>query len=253
MSTPPPPSPQPGQGRPNYTVGQKWTRSDGEYRLIRIEGDRYIFSAGPNQEVHLTRDLMVAKVQKGGWSTEFSPPPSLPWPLEVGKWGAGRVSWQVPNDLRTLSIEYTWSIEAYEDVHVPAGTFKAFRIVLSWEPAIKDVITMSSFPPRRLVSWFAPEVQLLVKAESHDPAPLAFQVTGVDRHTRPTPAESVGSGKPSSTGSPTLPSAKRDFQEERWRGVEEKLRRLKELREKDLITEEQYQETTKELLKKGME
>jgi len=55
----------PGVERPTYTIDQQWIRSDGEYRLIRIDRDLYIFSAGPDQEIHLTKDLMVARARKG--------------------------------------------------------------------------------------------------------------------------------------------------------------------------------------------
>ena len=42
--------------RPTYTIGEKWIRSDGAYELIRIDNDRYIFSAGPDREIHLTKE-----------------------------------------------------------------------------------------------------------------------------------------------------------------------------------------------------
>ena len=69
--------------RPTYTLGERWIRSDGVYDLIRIENGRYIFAAGVDRQIHLTQDLMVAKVQKGHWVMELTPPPKLTWPLQV--------------------------------------------------------------------------------------------------------------------------------------------------------------------------
>jgi hypothetical protein len=51
--------------RPVYTLGERWIRSDGVYDLIRVEDGRYIFAAGVDRQIHLTQDLVVAKVQKG--------------------------------------------------------------------------------------------------------------------------------------------------------------------------------------------
>jgi hypothetical protein len=87
---------KPRAERPVYTLGERWIRSDGVYDLIRVEDGRYIFAAGVDRQIHLTQDLMVAKVQKGGWVMEFTPPPKLTWPLEVGKWGTNSGLWRTP-------------------------------------------------------------------------------------------------------------------------------------------------------------
>ncbi len=161
-------SPVPGLERTTYTLGQKWSRSDGDYRLTKMDRDLYTFSAGPGQEIHLTKDLMVAEAKKGGWVTEFDYLPEI-WPLAVGKWGIGEGRWRAPNDPARLRVEYKWSIDAYEEIQVPAGTFKAFRIVLSWQPG------------KRIVSWYAPELGQLVKADYGEPGPLTFELVAVDR------------------------------------------------------------------------
>jgi len=154
--------------RPTYTLGERWIRSDGVYDLIRIEDGRYIFAAGVDRQLHLTQDLMVAKVQKGQWVMEFDPPPKLTWPLEVGKWGTSSGLWRTPIFPRGGSVRFTWKVQAYEDVQVVAGTIKAFRISL----AIDSLGTVGRFqlPPRssQLVTWYAPEVRQFVKAEGFD-------------------------------------------------------------------------------------
>ena len=169
--------------RPTYTPGEKWIRSDGEYELIRIEKDRYIFSAGAGREIELTKDLAIAKVRRGEDVMAFDPPPKLTWPLEVGKSGYDQVAWYRswnPGGLH--SITFSWKVEAYEDVQTFAGTFKAFRISqsLSWRQR-------RGGGERGLVIWYAPEVRQFVKAvgsgktEAEQLNFLAFQVLAVDR------------------------------------------------------------------------
>jgi hypothetical protein len=167
--------------RPTYTLGERWIRSDGVYDLIRIEDGRYIFAADVDRQLHLTLDLMVAKVQKGRWVMEFTPPPKLTWPLEVGKWGTSSGIWRFPYEPAGRSVSITWSVKAYEDVQVVAGTFKAFRISLAFD-VFGGWTGRSRVPrPAQLVTWYAPEARQFVKAEGYDLALLAFQVVALER------------------------------------------------------------------------
>ena len=167
--------------RPSYAVGDKWIRSDGAYDLIRIENGRYVFAADGGREVHLSRDLGVAKIVRGGQVLlELEPPPGLTWPLEVGQSG---VSWLT---LKSLDPQFgqsvvrlTWKVDAYQDVRVPAGTFKAFRIVQVLEPRF-----LAASPQSRrleLAFWYAPAIQQLVRADGNDLSGLAFQAVALDR------------------------------------------------------------------------
>ncbi|MCX5734369.1 MAG: caspase family protein [candidate division NC10 bacterium] len=177
-------APPPRAERPTYSLGEKWIRDDGVYELIRIENDRYIFSAGPSQEIHLSKDLGVAKIQKGALVTVLAPPLPLVWPLRVGDWGKseGRVG--------TTPSRITWGIDAYEDIQVAAGRFAAFRITYE--------IIDASFATGRGVNlkvWYSPEARQLVRIEasggapyynmSLNPSSLAFQIVALDR---PAPA-----------------------------------------------------------------
>jgi uncharacterized caspase-like protein len=172
--------------RPSYAVGDRWIRSDGAYDLIRVENARYVFAADGGREVHLTRDLGVAKIVRGGKTLlELEPPPALTWPLEVGQWG---VSWltlksQDPQYGQSL-VRLSWRVEAYEDVRVPAGVFKAYRIAQVLEPRF-----LAASPQSRrieLAFWYAPAAQQLVRAEGSDLGGLAFQAIALDR-PGPTP------------------------------------------------------------------
>jgi hypothetical protein len=112
---------KPRAERPTYTLGERWIRSDGVYELIRVEDGRYIFAAGVDRQIHVTQDLMVAKVQKGQWVMEFTPPPKLTWPLEVGKWGTSSGIWRIPGRPGGGEVSFAWSVQAYEDVRVVDG------------------------------------------------------------------------------------------------------------------------------------
>jgi hypothetical protein len=182
-------APPPRAERPTYGVGEKWIRTDGEYELIRIEDDRYIFSAGAGREIELTKDLVIAKVRRGEDRMSFDPPPKLTWPLEIGKGGRSQVtfyrSWNIGG---LASVTYSWKVEAYEDVQTFAGRFTAFRIAhsLSWRSR-KGRKGGETNSERSFVTWYAPEIRQFVKAGAGEQTEdeginfLAFQVLTVDR------------------------------------------------------------------------
>ena len=175
---------KPRADRPTYAVGDRWIRSDGAYDLLRIENDRYIF-VGPNRrEIHLTRDLAIARIARGPvveW--EFDPPPPLAWPLEVGTWGTKLVTLRAPRAPAGITATLTWSVDAYEDIRVSAGTFKAFRIRLSMEPRFDGHPAQTAWLGSlwEVTTWYAPEARQFVKGEGHEVGSLAFQIVAVDR------------------------------------------------------------------------
>jgi len=166
--------PKPRAERPTYTLGEKWIRNDGVYELIRIEDDRYVFSAGPGQEIQLTKDLAVARVARGGRYMEFAPPAKLSWPLEVGKWGGVAGIWKSSWNLVGTEARFSSSVDGYEDVVVAGTTLKAFRITISIQSARGGA-------PRELRIWYAPEAKQLVRAEGEDLGFLNFRVVALDR------------------------------------------------------------------------
>jgi len=142
--------------RPDYALGEEWFRNDGVYELVRIEGDRYVFAAGPRQEIHLTKDLAPARIQRGANVLEFDPPPRLAWPLEVGKWGSSAGTWRNPRSPGGVRANLTWRVEAQEEVRVPAGTFQAFRVSLTMSWGYGPGRRTQEFQYRW---WFAPEAR----------------------------------------------------------------------------------------------
>jgi hypothetical protein len=128
------------------------------YELVRISDNRYIFSAGPDREIHLSRDLFPATVVKGARELTFSPPPGLPWPLEVGKVEMGRgIGGRSPGGHSILT--YRSQVEAYENVRVPAGTFKAYRVSIE-ASIVNNAGTIA------ITTWYSPDVRQVVKTES---------------------------------------------------------------------------------------
>lgn len=82
----------------------------------------------------------------------WDPPLGFQWPLEVGK------SWKTQHQVKSangqaVGMELMQRVEAYEDVTVPAGTFKAFRVTAS------DSLGNES------VSWFSPDLRMFVKRD----------------------------------------------------------------------------------------
>lgn len=96
----------------------------------------------------------------GAWIGQFKadtpvvtwdPPLSWEWPLEVGKTWTKDYSVTVHATNRTMPFKSTQKIEAYEDITVPAGTFKVFK-----------VRTLDTFGNENL-HWFSPELGIFVK------------------------------------------------------------------------------------------
>jgi uncharacterized caspase-like protein len=155
-------------GPPTYGLGDRWIRNDGIYELIRIESDHYVYSAEPGSEIHLTKDLVPLSIVLGGnVQYEFTPPPALNWPLEVGKRGSIPGVFKRRYREEPYPVTLTWVVEAYEDVEVPAGKFKAFRISFSFAQRFEGARPSFWRAPLPEVYrfWYAPEVRRFVKSD----------------------------------------------------------------------------------------
>lgn len=106
----------------------------------------------------------------------WDPPLSWQWPLEVGKsWTRAQ---RVTNHgtKQTTSYELTQTVEGFEDVTVPAGTFKTFKIS-----------TVNSLGDDNML-WFSPELGIFVKqinkrTDKHDQGP-GTQTSELTSYTR---------------------------------------------------------------------
>jgi hypothetical protein len=81
----------------------------------------------------------------------FDPPQIWDFPLEVGKSWVREQRMTIQAAKRTVTYSIRQKVESFEEVTVPAGTFKAFKI--STETSLGD----------ENVIWFSPELGIFVK------------------------------------------------------------------------------------------
>jgi hypothetical protein len=97
---------------------------------------------------------IVAQTRDGKTIQTYHPYEALyEWPLFVGKsWSS---DFQVKNleHNRTGDYKYVFTVEAFEEITVPAGTFKAFRI------------RRSTSPRDTFVHWYEPRLGVEVKRD----------------------------------------------------------------------------------------
>jgi hypothetical protein len=103
---------------------------------------------------------VILAESNGGWAVilspdgkpliSYDPPLDYDWPLVVGKtWTKSYKMTVIPKN-QVIPFDATYKVEAYENVTVPAGAFKAFKV---------SVTTISS----QEVYWFAPELGIYAK------------------------------------------------------------------------------------------
>lgn len=81
----------------------------------------------------------------------WEPPFGWNWPLEVGKTWTSRTKQTNHAAKASIDIEYTQTVEAYEEVTVRAGTYKTFR-----------VRTVTSIGDEN-VQWWSPDTGIFMK------------------------------------------------------------------------------------------
>jgi hypothetical protein len=95
----------------------------------------------------------VAMLAKDGkTAVTWDPPLHWDWPLEVGKSWTRQYKVKIHAQNRIIPFEARSTVEAHEEMTVPAGTFKTFRVRTTDSIGNDNVI------------WYSPEVGLFVKA-----------------------------------------------------------------------------------------
>ncbi|HTO12420.1 MAG TPA: caspase family protein [Candidatus Binatia bacterium] len=204
--------------RPTWQVGDRWVRSDGAWDLVRIEDDQYVFVGSAGGEIRFTKNLAVVKSVRGQRGFTVEPPVDLQWPLKVGYVATSDVRWITWGCPANCTRRITLSVDKYETVTVPAGTFKAFKISWTSEPpnSLRQGSNMNhpAMWSSSIVMWYAPEIGRYVKSEVERdfggrgspgftvvmldvdrPAPLAIAVAGLAPDTRAEDATLPFSGK----------------------------------------------------------
>jgi hypothetical protein len=77
-------------------------------------------------------DGLIATLDRSGdLLLSFDPPMAFEWPLQVGKRWQSQHTMTFHNTGRSIPLFMDWAVESYGDVTVPAGTFKAYKVILS--------------------------------------------------------------------------------------------------------------------------
>lgn len=141
--------------RPRYTAGDYWVyktdAKDYGFTFVREEVDRYIFEKGGAQ---FAKDYNLAAigVMKGGAPGTF-----VKFPLAVGKF------WNQDFTVEDMTVRDTarvakYAVESYEQITVPAGTFFAYKITVTYASVKYGHIYGSG------EYWYAPEVKNIIKS-----------------------------------------------------------------------------------------
>jgi hypothetical protein len=96
--------------------------------------------------------------------SSFDPPVGYNYPLSVGdSWSSKH---RFTDHVKKQGNDFvgTWKVEAFEDVTVPAGTFKAYKVVYSSTTGLDQI------------DWWSPEIGLPVKRSIHRSAKHAAGV-----------------------------------------------------------------------------
>lgn len=81
----------------------------------------------------------------------WDPPAGYAWPLTIGKSWSRKLNVTFHAAKRTIPVEVTSTVEAYEEVTVPAGMFKAFKVRSIDNQGNEDL------------NWYSPELGIFVK------------------------------------------------------------------------------------------
>ena len=153
--------------KPEWKIGYwweyAWKRPDksGTYteevnREDTFEGiPCYVIKRG-RREYYYTKDVLgyIARIRKGKLDSKRTPPLQvLSWPLEVGKKWGNPYLLERPKKKTSKTVDRWLVVAKVEEVRVPAGTFKAFKIERYTSHSGK----------LRTEYWYSPKVKWFVK------------------------------------------------------------------------------------------
>ena len=163
--------------RPRWTAGESWTYRgkgrDGAYTITRrvlregvFEGyDAYEVEAGDSRYWYTRQLGYLARVTGGRTVRRAMPPEDWQWPLQVGRSWSATVTWvDGPAQDQRFLLTGVWTVEAYEEVKTPAGTFKAFKV------SRREIESGASQE-----FWYSPAVKGWVKVRGTDTAAGAYE------------------------------------------------------------------------------
>jgi hypothetical protein len=143
-----------------WTVAQRNTGSYGSGAVqVPVKRAERLWQGKVTTAFVLPQQVIVA-TSNGSWAAilspddktilSYDPPIGFDWPLMVGKTWTKSYRITVHAKNQVIPFDATYKVEAYEDVTVPAGTFKAFKINSS------SIGSQDTY-------WLAPELGVFVK------------------------------------------------------------------------------------------
>lgn len=128
--------------RPTWSAGDSWTYRgrgpSGTYNVTRkvlregvFEGrEAYEIEAGDTRYWYTKQLGYLARTKDDQTTRLARPPEDWQWPIQVGKQWSAIVNWtdRTESEQKTYTLTSVWTVESYEDVKTPAGTFKAFKV-----------------------------------------------------------------------------------------------------------------------------
>ncbi len=111
----------------NFDGQVVWTQRPGTWQgkpVVSVASPQ----AGANLHDPASMGLVAVLNTAGAPQMAFNPPIDYQWPLQVGKtWTATHQVTLYPSGT-TVPMRFDYQVEAWGDVTVPAGTFKAFKL-----------------------------------------------------------------------------------------------------------------------------
>jgi len=97
----------------------------------------------------------VAIVREDKTILSFDPPQGYTYPIWVGK--TWTEAYRITNHItgKTSNVEIRFSVEAKEEIKVPAGTYKVFRVTWNYTDGTQED-----------TSWHSPELGIFIKYKS---------------------------------------------------------------------------------------
>ena len=108
-------------------------------------------TGAPTVLIHPVHGAFYAFVNGDQPVVSFEPASSWQWPLKVGKSWTRNVMMTVHATNQVVPVETQMTVEAYEDVTMPAGTFKAWRVRTADNLGNEDV------------QWFSSDLTVFIK------------------------------------------------------------------------------------------
>jgi len=156
---------------PVWAIGDRWAfrwespRGSGTFvwtvnRVQTMDGfDCYVVTSGRREIFYRRSDLAFVGEHVDGQVEQRAVPPAVnyAWPLALGRMWEARYTAERPLEQQTDTRWLRSSVEAEETVAVPAGTFRALRIVR--RHAATGAISTKT--------WYAPEARQFVRQQIH--------------------------------------------------------------------------------------